>query len=722
VEDFLPAALLHLREAEVVRLCGLARAARGQDFARTGKVSQAERLAGTLRATVLEGELARAVQARFSESGLDAWECACSPASPDETSSMLIARPPCEHVAALLSLWVREPEQFRRAVPTRPVPEARERGAAASAAEAPQVSEPEPAPVPSPTLADLAHLEETLSRLLNLLVLAGGRVTAEEAKRLFTRLELGEPEAALAALERLREAGFVLPVFAASSPRPRAAADGPSGWMVSEAALGFVRRVVPLKPLSELPEPERSALGLHVQAAALALPRLLVLVAAQLVDRSASASHAAESQQREPRSLLELDAALAGQWASQLQAAPEQVRFCLALLRGLGVLPATLAARPREPRSAALARPPFAAEQARETLLRVSRLALARPEAEVLRDLFAQWLHDENARELVELRDAGVRVAWQSQRQSRHALTLAAENRAARQFMVEMLRWVPVGQWWDFGALVEFVWRFQPGFLRGRQETFLRPQWWLERLPDGQPLAMDVRAEWRQAEGRYIALLLRRALHWLGVVDLALDAQGRLKGFRVTALGAFLLGAGPMPEPLPASAPAQPEMLQVHDDGTLLAALDDMSLEWLEMLLWWCEPLGATATALRFRPSAERFAAALDAGRDVAAWRGWLEALPQRAALTALLEQMERWAALYGQVRLSEAAALLEVADVALLHELEATLGLSARYVDYELAPGLVVLRPAAVEALLEAMQRRGYSPWVVNDEAADRP
>jgi hypothetical protein len=483
-------------------------------------------------------------------------------------------------------------------------------------------------------------------------------------------------------------------------------------------------------PLASLPEPLPSESGLREQRTAADLPALLVLVAAQMVERGGPALGAAASQKPASRSTLDLDAALAHQWAAQLKTTPEQARFCLALLRLLGILPtASLPRAPSPGQAAALVRPAMSSEQARETLLRAYRLLLARPQAEVAHDLFTHWLHAPSARELVELRDAGVRVAWLSQRETRRAPDIAAENQAARRFIVDLLRSVPVGRWWSFSSLVEFVWRFQPSFLRGRQQTFLRPQWWLERLPDGQPLAMDVRADWRQAEGRYIALLLRRELHWLGVVDLALDEQGRLKGFRVTPSGAVLLGAAPAPSDAPVSAPMAdvpisaallPGTLQLQDDETLLAPLGALRVQQLEMLLWWCEPAGATAGALRFRPGAARVAAALDAGQDLDAWLAWLEQQPRSAALTALVAQVRQWAALYGQVRLYESATVLEIADQALLQELEVTLDLSSRFIDHTLAPELAVLRPAAVETLVDEMQRRGYAPWITDDEAPD--
>ncbi len=743
MNDFLPVALVHLREAEIVRLCGLARAARGQEYARLGRVQQAERAAGTLRATVLDGETGRAVTGHFSDSGLKSAECSCSPPQSNPHPSPSGVQPLCEHVAALLTLWVRSPEQFRAVALASEADEASagvdaapalEEAAVLDAAAAPtRAGSGETAVTPAEALASLEHLDQGLRRFLNLLALAGGSITEHEAQQLFLRFDLGESEAALAALERLHQHGLAQPVFAGGGSS-WGAADRPAGWSIPDTLLERLPREAPLLPLeTALGAPERQPgalpVGVDLRAAwaGMMLPKLLLQVAAQTVDRGIAPAITMTSQKPASRSMLDLDAALAQQWAAHLQSSPEQVRFCLGLLRQLGLLPSRAAVSPTVSKGfagqsaafAALARPLVAPERARETLLSTYRLLFDRPAAEAARDLFTHWLHASHARELLELRDAGVRVAWLRQREQ---ADIAAENQAARQFIVTLLRWTPAGQWWSFSSLVEFVWRFQPTFLRGRQQTFLRPQWWLERLPEGEPLSMEVRAEWRQAEGRYIALLMRRALHWLGAVDLALDAQGRLKGFRITRLGAFLLRAEPQADTAPAPVATPLAELQVQEDGTLLATLEGLQAERLDMLLWWCEPVGATAEALRFRPSAERLAAALDAGQDLSAWLGWLEQQPQSAALTNLLAQMRRWAGLYGQVRLSDSAALLEVGDPALLRELELTLDLSTRFVDHALASGLVMLRADGVETLVEEMRRRGYAPWMIEDETPDRP
>jgi hypothetical protein len=254
----------------------------------------------------------------------------------------------------------------------------------------------------------------------------------------------------------------------------------------------------------------------------------------------------------------------------------------------------------------------------------------------------------------------------------------------------------------------------------------------------GAVLRGEVRAEWRAGEGRYLALLFRRALHWLGVLDLAFDAQGRLQAFRVTEPGARLLAgaAATVAAVPPAVAPAatipkkkptkkqptkqQPPSWAVRDDGVLvsLAGLRAGAVD-LEAALAWCEPAGATSEGLLLRPTARRVAAALDAGHALEAWLAWLEAnTAANAARGALLARLRGWAARYGRARLYPAVALLEVADAALMRELERVASLDARR-DHALSPELAVIRSADVEPLLEELRRRGYAPWMMPDETA---
>ncbi len=782
----LPVALRHLREGDIVRLCGLALAARGQEHLRTGKVQQMERVGGTLRAMILSDQVVLHVLARFSDAGLEEWECSCVPDPPeaDPAGQPPAGRAPCDHLAALLTAWVRVPGQFRSppvasspasntivsqahvsVAPASPpagvgssASVSAGRGGAAPVAPATMPASGAPASdgALGAELAQLAppfreaaveSLDESGRRFLEVLTLAGGSVSEHEVQRIFARLGLGAPEELPVMLGQLRQRGWLQPVFTGRRPAASKAPIEPAGWRMPDEALAALPRSVPLRPLftqspSAAAQPLPPELALHEQRAAAHLLDLLMLVAAQAAD--CQADHA----------LADLSPEQASRRAEPLGTTADEVRFGFFLLRLLGLVPLA-----RSGSSGAGSRPNNAAAfsdklptpvdagntrathaQAGEMLLRAFRLFAGQPSADALQEVFTCWLHAHSARELAELRDAGVRTAWQSQHQAKQAPDIAGENQAAREQLVDLLRAIPAGRWWSFNSLVDFLWAFRPDFLRGRQQTFLRPQWWLERLEDGKVLSLDLRIDWRHAEGRYIALCFRRALHWLGLVDLALDERGRLKGFRITPLGAFLLGSMPgsrldqealqslrslrsVSDSAHASpAVAAPARLRALDDGRLLAPLAVLSEPLLEMLLCWCEPAGAGAGGLLFLPTAARLAAALDAGQSADAWLALLEQGESGAALSTILEQVRRWLGMYGKVRLYASAALLEVSDPALMRELEVAVDLSAQFVDHLLSPALAVVRAETIEALLEALRRRGYVPWMAKDTPLERP
>lgn len=109
-----PALLLRLREADVVRLCGLSDAARGLDLAAQGRVTHPERHGAQLQALIHDP----ATGIHTPPEGYAAWVaaaddaaetlrfgCGCTPApSPDARA--------CAHVAALLAAWIRHPADF----------------------------------------------------------------------------------------------------------------------------------------------------------------------------------------------------------------------------------------------------------------------------------------------------------------------------------------------------------------------------------------------------------------------------------------------------------------------------------------------------------------------------------------------------------------------------------------------------------------------------------
>lgn len=122
-----PALLVRLREADVVRLCGLEAAAQGMELAARHSITHARREQGRLSATVVQDGVSQLVWADFSGETVR-WGCdgharaatAGAPDAPGDPSGGAIPALGCVHVAALLSAWLRQPADF--AAPAAPAP------------------------------------------------------------------------------------------------------------------------------------------------------------------------------------------------------------------------------------------------------------------------------------------------------------------------------------------------------------------------------------------------------------------------------------------------------------------------------------------------------------------------------------------------------------------------------------------------------------------------
>lgn len=113
-----PAALLHLREADVVRLCGLEAAARGLDAVARHAVLYPRRENTRLEATVEIGQPHHVwIDTPDDQSVPLRFGCDCPNMSAATPGSL-----GCEHIAAVLTAWIRAPATFSMPPATIPIP------------------------------------------------------------------------------------------------------------------------------------------------------------------------------------------------------------------------------------------------------------------------------------------------------------------------------------------------------------------------------------------------------------------------------------------------------------------------------------------------------------------------------------------------------------------------------------------------------------------------
>ncbi len=373
-----------------------------------------------------------------------------------------------------------------------------------------------------------------------------------------------------------------------------------------------------------------------------------------------------------------------------------------------------------------------------------SGLLLGMSRSEVLFELFTHWQRQSSYREIYDLQDEGLLLRCRATPMNQPVLRtgeLEAENKAARQALLTLLAQAPTQQWIDFTAFARLVYRLNPTFLQRRQRVFPTPHWWIEQ-EEGRPLQPAQWNDWQRAEGRYLAQLLLGPLHWWGISDLALKADGRLQAFRLTPMVELLLKGEPVEAEFVAttnSAPAYtasanaasidtavsapfmsaaPAYIEVSEQEELLLLSSFENWPAIHLVERFAQPHGVRGRLLCYRLTPSSLSEALSRGESFAPL---LELLRQAArsegmeqhtqdALARLLHQLEKRLANYGRVRLYTDATLLEVADGLVMRELALTTSIEKQIIQ-NIHPTLMLLRKQGGEQLVEELKKRGQAP-----------
>jgi hypothetical protein len=759
-----PALLVRLREADVVRFCGLDAAARGMELAARNAVAAARREDARLLATVQDGQ-PRHVWADVSADTAAPrlrWQCDHEALDDARTTESGLA---CAHVAALLTAWIRRPTDFTAPAAERPADAVEIRLPVERAAQ-PQMTQPallrarvtrpprrgtslvdelerlsaadltavtrrvlaaEPpehevrellaAALRDPKLvaALVGRIDPAARALLGDILLLGGTVTAADLDGMAARGQraAGALRAEMAVLERH---ALVFPAPAAGIPPLGVGERGwrqVTGWRVPPELRAILPVTLPFAPGASrtsgrsVPDTAVSPRPARVVRAA---PQRLCLALA-LLSRAPqpfnplAAGDAATSRRAD---------------ASAVTASPGRAPFPLA---PGDLRPAALADCAR---SAGM--PQGLAQMARRVLLWARESGadyplhdLARtPAAELplaLRAGFRVWRDAEAAAELADLSlpGAAVRAGFDSTHPALRPAALAAEVQEARQFLLRLLDAAQPGLWYALDDLLDLLWRLRPLFLRGRQQAYTTPAWWLERPGDGKPLRPTVHDEWLAAEGAYTCALLAGPLHWWGILDLALEPGGQAAAMRVTPLGRFLLDRGnalPSKEAEimvagPWGAPAL-----VTRSGALAVHPLAAGAELLDALAEWARPTAIAGGRLICTLAADLACAAWDRGTTADALLAHLRRVDAASGtrVAPVVEQrLVGWHLSYGLTRIEEGWTLLEAQDEAALVEALAHVPEVAAHAR-RLGPALALVASADAGALVAALTKRGYS------------
>ena len=552
----------------------------------------------------------------------------------------------------------------------------------------------------------LNRLDSSARRLLTLLDLAGGTMTAADLEALAVRI--AQPLSALqgdvAVLERH---ALLLPMLPASAPSqhgPGSSWRHVAGWRIPDE----VRRAFsPPLPLDALPAQYGSRYGpplvetlgavpIHVIRSS---PRTLCLALALLtsappplgIQPVESSSTDASAPERNGASLL-----------ASGELAPERLKE---LVRGAGL---DVAATRLSRRLLRIARE----QQPSPPIADMARVPITERPV-VLRAAFRRWLRTDSAADLLDIESPGetVKVRYATAHPAFRPDAIAQEVANGRRFVARMLSHAHPETWYSLESFVALAWQARPGLLRGQQQAWATPAWWLESTREQRPLQPQVREDWLVAEGAFIRSLLTGAFAAWGIVDLAVREGGMAVAFRVTPFGAFLLQRdnGPADASLAALCDADwgPPVLPLREGALAvqpLAAAPDL----LDALALWTTPTAVSGRRLVYTLSAERACAAFDRQLSPASLPDILRPLHGRAA-DSVATQLSQWHAEWGHTRITTGFTLLEASDEATLVEaLAAAPEIAARC--RRIGPALALALPEDAASLRVLLARRGYA------------
>lgn len=572
-----------------------------------------------------------------------------------------------------------------------------------------------------------ATLEKAPRQLLAAVTLAGGTVSDDDLRGLFERFGLGQPPQLQHALFSLQRKALLFRTSLNASGLQRTGLSGALldiHWYVPLEVRSALRVTVPPTVFST----ERTAPEQQIDLQQTCPYRLLndlLLVARALdgyhtgpgsdwqervaniraLDMPGGARSGGDGSTPVPAPADTVSTAVIDFLCAQLPRPPDILRFAVRMLRLADIL------YQDDEDSSSL-----------RTLPHIAELLLGPHRAEAARDLFNLWITQSSYAELYDLQEEGVSLRCRATALNVPMLRtgeLDAENKDARQTLISLLAQVPSLQWVNFSAFARFVWRLHPLFLQCKQRQYASPHWWIEREP-GHPLRPLHVQEWFQAEALYLSRLLCGPFSWWGACDIARARDGRLLAFRLTPVAQWLFSGihndAEKEENRDYHRPTN--SLEIVDTEEVRVACHASLWPAIASLEMFAQAAGVSGEQLRYLITPKALGDALRQGNYPSELLSLLRPVAERSSQPGslwMVEQLERWIASYGRVRLYTGVTLLETVDTVVMRELSATTTLDEQVVQ-TIHPTLHIVKKSGAEHVMDELKRRGQ-PALLHEE-----
>ncbi len=207
-----------------------------------------------------------------------------------------------------------------------------------------------------------------------------------------------------------------------------------------------------------------------------------------------------------------------------------------------------------------------------------------------------------------------------------------------------------------------------------------------------------------EIEGAFVGGALSGPLHWLGMLDIAADAD-RLLAFRINEGGACTLGSRA------ANGDAESTSAQLIVQPNLrIFALGPIGEDKLAALEMFSQRMSADASAFEYALSREAMYRAQQDNVRVQDISGFLEQNASVPVPSNVLRTLEEWGEQYERITFHRSVSLCETGDPRLLDKLWRDSALRI-HLERRLSPTLATVRRRRVPALREALLQRDIFP-----------
>ena len=273
----------------------------------------------------------------------------------------------------------------------------------------------------------------------------------------------------------------------------------------------------------------------------------------------------------------------------------------------------------------------------------------------------------------------------------------------AREAIFKFLANIPKGTWWNIESFINAVRQQFPDFQRPAGDY---DSWFIRHAEHGEYLRGF--ENWDQVDGELIRFLITGPLHWLGILDLAAQGEGKpLTAFRFSRWSDALL-QGEIPQDLP----LEDQKIVVRSDARLmLSTRVPRSVRYQIARFSEWDELDREIYHYHLTPPSLRRASksGLLTSHLLSLLHNQAEQVPPN-----LVTALERWDEHGRQARM-EQVFVLRLSSPEILQELRASR--AARFLGDPLGPTAVIVKPGARDKVLAALTEMGYLGEIVSED-----